>query len=171
PASLSGTDFATDPEAIAAAVASFERHAEDMVSPSAEILLGSSPKEEDDPAEKTGAMSQNQWKERLSGTARPDSAIRERLRVPADREFFDFGPYRRLSILGAGAAGVVYRAIDPQGQAVAIKCLANLEAGERSLRRFLLEARASQALVHPGIVRVHDVGVVEEIPYYAMELI
>jgi tRNA A-37 threonylcarbamoyl transferase component Bud32 len=170
PMSLSGSDFATDPEAIAAAVAHFERHAEDVVDPSVEILLGSSPKD-DDPAEKTGAMSQNQWKERLSGTSRPDFAIRQRLRVPDEREYFDFGPYRRLSILGSGAAGIVYRALDAQGQAVAIKVLANLDANERSLRRFLLEARAAQALVHPGIVPVHDVGVVEEIPYFVMDLI
>jgi predicted Ser/Thr protein kinase len=119
------------------------------------------------------AASQAAFKKLLAGTERDrvDAGIRERLGVDPDAETFEFGPYTGLQFVAAGAAGVVYKARSPEGRVVALKALANLGADERSLRRFLLEAKAASDLDHPGIVKVHDLGILEEIPYMAMEFV
>lgn len=64
------------------------------------------------------------------------------------------GPYRILSLLGAGGMGQIYRAFDARlGREVAIKV-----AEERFGERFDREVRAVAALNHPNICTVHDVG-------------
>ena len=85
--------------------------------------------------------------------------------------------YRILSELGRGAMGRVYLAEDPRiGRRIALKVLSPRQltepGDEDELReRFLLEARASGRLIHPGIVAVFDADTDPESgdPYLAME--
>ncbi|MGE0453851.1 MAG: protein kinase [Vicinamibacteria bacterium] len=95
----------------------------------------------------------------------------ERLSAAAAPDLY-FGRYEVVGLLGEGAMGCVYRAIDPlAGRAVAIKTLRPelLAAGDRDdyLRRFRREAQAAAQLVHPNIVTIFDVGH----DYFVMELL
>ncbi len=80
------------------------------------------------------------------------------------------GPYELLGVLGQGAAGVVYRARDPQtGQEVALKTCVSAGPGRaESLRREILALRR---LDHPGVVRMLAEGVADGVPWLAMELL
>src|SRR6187401_1130807 len=63
------------------------------------------------------------------------------------------------------------------GERVAIKCLKPLgsteQDRERGAQQFLREARILFGLGHPAIVRLYDVGVIEQrqIPYVVLELL
>jgi eukaryotic-like serine/threonine-protein kinase len=67
----------------------------------------------------------------------------------------------------------VYKAYDQQLQRpVAIKVLSSdLYHDEKSMQRFLLEARAVSALVHSHICLIYDAGSIDSIPYIIMEYI
>ncbi|MEM6295345.1 MAG: serine/threonine-protein kinase [Myxococcota bacterium] len=80
------------------------------------------------------------------------------------------GRYVVDGVLGSGGMGFVVSARDPTlDRPVAIKVLFREdEKGEVWLRR---EAQALAALNHPGIVVVHDVGVIHGRPFLAMELV
>jgi serine/threonine-protein kinase len=82
------------------------------------------------------------------------------------------GPYRVEARLGAGAMGVVYRAVDTRLQRpVALKILGRAAAADGELRiRLLREARAASALDHPNIAVVFDVGEEAGHHYLAMAL-
>lgn len=70
------------------------------------------------------------------------------------------GHYRLDDAIGRGGMGEVYRAFDTKlNRPVAIKVMREWSAErERSVLRFLREARAASALNHPNIVTIHDVG-------------
>lgn len=69
------------------------------------------------------------------------------------------GGYRIEAVLGEGTMGVVYRAVGPEGDAVALKVLrAELAGDETYERRFVHEARAAGALRHRHLVPVLDAG-------------
>ena len=104
---------------------------------------------------------------------RKDSGIRRLLGVDEQAEQFAFGPYRILGEVAAGGMGVIYRAQDGDtGRVYALKALINVEkANEKQLRRFIQEAQSAMRLDHPGIVRIHDIGIYENIPYFTMDLI
>lgn len=72
---------------------------------------------------------------------------------------FAIGPYKIIERLGAGAASNVYLCERPVTHArVAVKVLTKLQgADSTTLPRFYREARAAGLLVHPNIVRAHDV--------------
>jgi serine/threonine protein kinase len=71
--------------------------------------------------------------------------------------------------LGHGGMGVVYAATEvATGRKVAIKLMRVPEDGARRLAR---EARAAQALRHPGLVEVYDHGAYGDQQYLVMELI
>jgi hypothetical protein len=87
------------------------------------------------------------------------------------------GRYTIESTLGQGGMGKVYLARDPViGRNVALKVitirpdLSDEEAGQYR-ERFLREAQAAGALLHPNIVAVHDVGQdpATRSPYIVME--
>ncbi len=82
--------------------------------------------------------------------------------------------YQIVTLLGAGASGVVYRGFDPQlKRAVALKLLrpelhgASPEQSARMLR----EAQAMARLSDPHVVAVYDVGLHERTVYLVMEYI
>ena len=83
------------------------------------------------------------------------------------------GRYKILSIIGQGAMGVVYRAIDPMiDRTVAIKTV-NLNLSRDEIEefeaRFRQEIKAAGRLNHPNIVTIYDVGRNEDMAYMAME--
>ncbi len=84
-----------------------------------------------------------------------------------------FGDYEIIAEIGHGAMGVVYRAWEERKQRhVAIKTLhPNREASSRRVRRLEREAIAQSRLNHPNIVQVYDSGVIDDIPYVAMEYV
>ena len=104
---------------------------------------------------------------------RKDAGIRNMLGVPEDQDQFDFGPYRILGDVASGGMGIIYRAqIGDTGQIYALKALLNVEnASEKQLRRFIQEAQSAMRLDHPGIVKIHDLGIFENIPYFTMDLV
>ena len=87
------------------------------------------------------------------------------------------GRYVIEGVLGKGAMGVVYLAVDPViGRRVALKTLAvpaDSEEAQEFAQRFLREAQAAGILNHPVIVTVHDAGVDEDtgLSFIAMEYI
>ncbi|WP_085317114.1 serine/threonine-protein kinase [Derxia lacustris] len=69
------------------------------------------------------------------------------------------GKYTVIGLIGEGAMGVVYRAVDPDiGRTVAIKTLRASARTPGAAERFLNEARAVGRLSHPGIVAIHEYG-------------
>ena len=81
------------------------------------------------------------------------------------------GPYRILSLLGAGGMGEVYLAHDPSlDRQVALKFLPeSMEKDEKARQLLLREARSAAALDHPYICKIYEIGEAEARPYIAME--
>jgi serine/threonine-protein kinase len=77
------------------------------------------------------------------------------------------GRYRLLETIGAGAVGVVYRAVaEPDGQVVAVKVLRReLAASDLYRRRFEHEIRVARGLRHRNLVPVLDWGEADGVPY------
>ena len=81
------------------------------------------------------------------------------------------GRYITLSVLGAGAMGVVYAAYDPElERKVALKLL-RPSALSMDYARLLREARTLARVAHPNVVSVFDVGTVGREVFIAMELV
>ncbi|HVK87088.1 MAG TPA: protein kinase [Kofleriaceae bacterium] len=81
------------------------------------------------------------------------------------------GRYEVTSLVGAGAMGRVYAAIDTElNRTIALK-LVRARRGADADRRLLREARTMAKLAHPNVVTVHDVGMFGEQVFLAMELI
>ena len=83
------------------------------------------------------------------------------------------GKYDVEDIVGEGAMGIVYRAMDPVlGRRVAIKIMSDAIAQDTDLReRFLREAQAAGSLQHPHVVTIYDFGEVDGHLYIAMEFV
>jgi len=81
------------------------------------------------------------------------------------------GPYCIEGLLGAGAMGEVFRAIDTRlNRPVAIKVLSTAGTLDQQLRaRFSREARAVAALTHPHICTLYDVGSHDRVDFLVME--
>jgi eukaryotic-like serine/threonine-protein kinase len=87
-----------------------------------------------------------------------------------------FGAYELLSLLGQGGMAEVFRARvlegPRQGWEVALKrLLPQLQQDAESMALFAHEAALSQFLDHPNIVKVLDVGAVEQQSFIVMELV
>jgi eukaryotic-like serine/threonine-protein kinase len=99
-----------------------------------------------------------------------DSAL-ERLRVAADAPDLTGTRYHLLGKLGQGGMGGVFRVDDSTlEREVALKVInvADLDLSARLLK----EARVIAKLEHPGIVPVHDAGMLPDgRPYYTMKLV
>jgi tetratricopeptide (TPR) repeat protein len=83
-----------------------------------------------------------------------------------------FGPYRVLGEIGRGGSGRVLEVEHPDrpGEMLALKLLAAGAAlNPRAIERLRREGSVLQRLRHPGIVRVHDVGIVDGTPFLAID--
>ena len=84
------------------------------------------------------------------------------------------GKYEVRGLVGRGAMGVVYSAVDPAlGRPVAIKTMSIADSThEAELRiRFLREAQAAGRLQHPNIITVHELFEEGDTAYLVMELL
>jgi serine/threonine protein kinase len=82
--------------------------------------------------------------------------------------------YEIQSLLGEGGMGSVYLAVHPfLGRRAAIKILRkDLASNEQAVIRFMNEAKAANAIRHPNIIDVIDVGVLDgDTVYLMMELL
>ncbi len=86
---------------------------------------------------------------------------------------FLLGKYVIRKPLGRGGMGIVYEAEHSVlNTRVAIKILPKARSNvEKSVSRFLAEARAAAKLVHPNIVRVHDCDVIDDRRFMVMDLV
>lgn len=100
-----------------------------------------------------------------------DAAL-QHLRAVVDRPRVDGTRYELHELLGRGGMGSVYRARDCElDRDVALKVL-TLPDDDGLAARLVAEARVLAQLEHPGIVPVHDVGVLADgRPYCAMKLV
>jgi serine/threonine-protein kinase len=80
--------------------------------------------------------------------------------------------YREDKLIGKGGAGQVIAAVDREiGRTVALKTLRESDDPEH-VRRFLIEARVTAQLEHPGIIPIHDLGVRGDgTPFYTMRMV
>ncbi len=94
--------------------------------------------------------------------------VRAELQLPCQ-----LGDYRVIREVARGGMGIVYEAEQQAlGRMVALKVLSAASAKKRrSLARFQLEARSAGRLHHTNIVPVHDIGCVDGIHFYTMQLI
>lgn len=87
------------------------------------------------------------------------------------------GKYEIIDLLGKGAMGIVYKALDPDiDREVAIKTIrfdliSDDEEKNELMLRFIREARAAGKLVHPNIITIHDVGKEKDMTYIVMQCI
>ena len=90
--------------------------------------------------------------------------------LPADSFL---GPYRTAGLLARGGMGDVYRAADVRLQRpVALKVVSQARSSDRlRIGRFIQEARMTASLDHPNVIRVYDVGLVDERAYLVTELL
>jgi eukaryotic-like serine/threonine-protein kinase len=78
--------------------------------------------------------------------------------------------FRVEAFLGVGAVGAVYRAADLQyGRPVALKIWNGRALNAQTRGRFAREAAALMTLRHVNIVDVYSCGVVDDVPYVAIE--
>ena len=85
----------------------------------------------------------------------------------------EVGPYRILSLLGAGGMSEVYLAEDARlGRKVALKLLpAEFTKHAERVGRFEREARAASALNHPNIITIYEIGKLGDTHFLATEFI
>jgi len=86
------------------------------------------------------------------------------------------GKYEVKGVLGKGAMGVVYKALDPLiDRLVAIKTVRkdvlDSDLAEQFLARFRNEARAAGRLHHPNIIGIYEYGEEDNVAYIAMEYV
>ena len=80
------------------------------------------------------------------------------------------GNYRLGDLIGRGAMGEVYEAVDPRvNQAVAVKMLSQASLGNaHHVERFLRELRTAATIDSPNVVRVLEIGE-QPLPHLVME--
>ena len=102
----------------------------------------------------------------------PDSKV-SHLRAIAAEPDFSATKYTFVKELARGGMGTVYLAEDTElNRQVAIKVLSTPELTEDLRRRMVREAQIIARLEHPGIVPVHDVGVLPDGRiFYAMKFV
>ncbi len=78
-----------------------------------------------------------------------------------------------LAVLGAGGMGVVYKARDRDlDDLVALKMLKRELWGDRSqLERLKSEIKLARKITHPNVLRTHDFGEIDGVPYISMEFV
>lgn len=102
----------------------------------------------------------------------PDAALR-RLQEVVEWPDLTGTRYEPLELIGRGGMGTVCRALDRGlGREVALKVLRGAAPGGEAGERLLREARVLARLEHPGLVPVHDAGVLADgRAFYVMRLV
>jgi hypothetical protein len=79
--------------------------------------------------------------------------------------------YEILGVLGRGGMGIVYKAHQKGlGRLAAVKViLSGSHSGEQDLARFRQEAETLGRLNHPNIVRIHEIGEHDGLPFFSLE--
>lgn len=101
-----------------------------------------------------------------------DGAL-DRLRLAAEAPDLSSTRYRLVERIGRGGMGVVYLAEDlTLGRCVALKVLDLTDESGDLAARLLREARILAQLEHPGIIPVHDAGMLPDgRVFYAMKFV
>ncbi len=101
-----------------------------------------------------------------------DKSLTHLLSVANDLDF-EGTKYRLLEEISRGGMGTVFRAEDTElNREIAIKVLNAPEADPDMAKRMVREAQIIARLEHPGIVPVHDVGLLADgRVFYAMKLV
>jgi serine/threonine-protein kinase len=93
----------------------------------------------------------------------------------AEPKLETLGRYKILEVLGRGAMGVVYKAVDPVIDRVVAITTINLSLSKDEIAeyeaRFQQEIKAAGRFSHPNIVTIYDVGRTDEVAYMAMEFL
>jgi class 3 adenylate cyclase/tRNA A-37 threonylcarbamoyl transferase component Bud32 len=78
-----------------------------------------------------------------------------------------------LAVLGAGGMGVVYKARDRElDDLVALKMLKReLLADRTHLERLKAEIKLARRITHPNVLRTHDFGDIDGVPFISMEYV
>jgi serine/threonine-protein kinase len=78
-----------------------------------------------------------------------------------------------VSVLGAGGMGVVYKARDRElDDLVALKMIKKEVAGDRALvERLKTELKLARKITHPHVLRTHDFGEIDGVPFISMEYV
>ncbi len=81
--------------------------------------------------------------------------------------------YRIQSLIGQGGMGVVYKVEQIfLGKELALKVLSTRSVSPVTIRRFQHEARAAFGIDHPGLIAVHDFGLLDDkVPFLVMDYI
>lgn len=80
------------------------------------------------------------------------------------------GRYRIVEVLGSGAFGIVYRALDTRwGHEVALKTL--LDTTPEARQWLKAEYRTLRDIVHPNLVRLHDLHVEGQHCFFTMDVV
>lgn len=100
-----------------------------------------------------------------------DESEEESASVPEDMR--TLGHYELLSFLGRGGTGRVFKAKDTRDNSiVAIKVLSpQYLADEQRLLRFYVEAKAAASLEHPNLVKIREVGDINNYHYMVMDYV
>lgn len=104
--------------------------------------------------------------QRQAPPARPAHQTFRKGQVVANR-------YTVLEVIGRGGMGCIYKVYDNTlKEEVALKTLLPQYVQDKLVvDRFFNEARIARQLSHPGIVRVHDIGLADSSVYISMELL
>jgi eukaryotic-like serine/threonine-protein kinase len=184
-------DWACDPRALAAAQDAAQDTAKqpvqdaapDTTEPAAPDVLGP-PVDDFDEATEADAFAADEEPTTVRPTPIPPGLmpgeaadVHDTSRARPARSRGRVGKYQLSTRLARGAFGVVYTAHDPSLERnVAIKVLRPTHLDNQEIvQRFLQEARATARVAHPGIVTIHDCGMVETrrgvTAFIAMELL
>lgn len=101
------------------------------------------------------------------------SWVRSLLKPSVASDLGTLGPYVIRGVIGQGGMGVVLQGWDEElNRPLAIKLLApHLASSGPARQRFLREARAAAAVVHPNVVPIYSVTADSAVPYLVMPLI
>ena len=106
-----------------------------------------------------------------TGTGLDDTARSTRSSDGAPKVHQTIGRYRVERLLGEGAMGQVFEALDPElNRRVAVKVVRGTSSAELRAR-LLREAQTAARVRHRNIVTVHDAGTIDEEVFIAMELV
>ncbi len=83
------------------------------------------------------------------------------------------GRYEVEKVIGVGGMGIVFRGFDRElHRPVAIKMISpRLVNNGTAKERFLREAKAVGALLHPNVIAIHDINETNAVPWFVMPLV